>query len=373
MDGNLTRVLSRVHGVREDVGIPSVKRQLLALAQKDMPSKRCGDFNQALMDLGASFCCPGTPDCDRCPLKCLCDACREGDADLLPVKAVQKPPVEIEMAVLLVTCKNKILLHQRKEALLKNLWVYPLMEDVFTEDEVQNALWKIGLNPLGIRKLNRAKHVFTHRVWQMQLWHIEVESTAEKAGSWFTFEQMQSLPIPTAVKAARIAAEDILQPEVSFLPLQQHPSLIPEAARVYHAGWHNAHQAHATSQMKAEYTPLFMEMMLRSHMGSEKDVFALQAGGQIAGVMVLDKKENELCTLYIHPRLQKRGIGTKAVQFAIIQLDKHRNMKVTALEKAAHALRLYENAGFRQLAARTLLNKQYDLWEKTLIRPGEDA
>ena len=372
MDGNLTRVLSRVHGVREDVGIPSVKRQLLSLAQGDMPSTRCGDFNQALMDLGASLCCPGTPDCDPCPLKPLCNACREGDADLLPIKAVQKPPVEMEMAVLLITCKNKIMLHQRKEALLKNLWVYPLTEDIFTEDEVRNALRKMGLNPLAVRRLNRARHVFTHRVWQMQLWHAEVETAAEKAGPWFTFEQMQSLPIPTAVKAARAAAEEILQPEVNFLPLQEYPSLIPEAARAYHAGWQDAHQAHATSQMKAEYTPLFMEMLLRSHMDSEKNVFALQANGQTAGVMVLDQKENELCTLYLHPMMQKRGLGTKAVRFAIAQLDKHRNMKVTALEKANHAIRLYEKAGFTQPAARTLLNKQYDLWEKTLIRPPED-
>ena len=62
MDGNLTRVLSRFHGVREDVGMPSVKRRLLDLAQGDMPPVRCGDFNQALMDLGATVCIPGTPD-----------------------------------------------------------------------------------------------------------------------------------------------------------------------------------------------------------------------------------------------------------------------------------------------------------------------
>ncbi|MBR2054668.1 MAG: A/G-specific adenine glycosylase [Clostridia bacterium] len=371
MDGNLTRVLSRVHGIREDVGIPSVKRQLLALAQKDMPSKRCGDFNQALMDLGASLCCPGTPDCDKCPLNSLCDACREGDADLLPVKAIQKPPLEIPMAVLIITCKNKILLSQRKEALLKNLWVYPLAEDVSTETEVKNTLGKMGLIPLSITPLEQAKHVFSHRVWHMQLWHVETEEAKEKAGLWFTYEQMQSLPIPTAVKAARAAAEHILAPEVNFLPLQEHRSLIRDTARVYCESWQHAHRDHATPEMKKEYTPLFMEMILRSHLDSEKAVYALQANGQIAGVLVLDKKENELCTLYIRPVMQKRNIGTKAVQFAIEQLDKHRNMKVTALEKNPHIIRLYQKSGFTLPAARTLLNREYDLWEQTLIRPGE--
>lgn len=373
MDGNLTRVLSRVHGIREDVGIPSVKRLLLEMAKQDMPASRCGDFNQALMDLGASLCCPGTPDCDKCPLKALCNACREGDADLLPVKAVQNPPAEIDLAVFLITCKNKILLHQRKEALLKNMWVYPLAEDISTEEEVHKPLRKMGLNPLCIRRLDQAKHVFTHRIWHMQLWHMEVENAAEKAGPWFTYEQMQALPIPTAVKAARATAEKILQPEAAFLPLREHPSLIPDAAMAYHRSWQQAHQAHATPEMKAEYTPLFMEMMLRSHLDSEKDVYALQANGQTAGVMVLDKIQNELCTLYIRPEMQKRGIGEQAVQFAIRQLDKRRDMKVTAIEKMPHAIRMYQRAGFCWTATRTLLNERYDLWEKTLIRPGEDA
>ena len=58
MDGNLTRVLSRFHGIREDVDIPAVKRRLADLGREDMPDTRCGDFNQALMDLGATVCTP---------------------------------------------------------------------------------------------------------------------------------------------------------------------------------------------------------------------------------------------------------------------------------------------------------------------------
>ncbi|MBQ7455109.1 MAG: A/G-specific adenine glycosylase, partial [Clostridia bacterium] len=99
VDGNLSRVLSRVHGVREDIDIPSVRRRIHALAQENIDPAAPGDWNQALMDIGATICLPGTPDCARCPLQPLCDAYKEGDADLLPVRAAAKPPVPVSVGV----------------------------------------------------------------------------------------------------------------------------------------------------------------------------------------------------------------------------------------------------------------------------------
>lgn len=369
MDGNLTRVLSRVHGVREDVGIPSVKKRLAALAKEDMPQKRCGDFNQALMDLGASVCCPGTPECEKCPLLCLCDAGRAGDADMLPVKAVQKPPVEEEMAVLIITCRNKVLLHQRREALLKNMWVFPLAGDVETQADAAQAMAKMGLKQISIRTLCRAKHVFTHRIWQMQLWHIEAAETNEKSGPWFTLEEMGALPIPTAVKAARAAAEEILAPEAAFVSLGEEPALLPAAARAYYESWQAAHRGHASPAFLQEHSPAMKEMLLASHQAGGREVFAVQAGGITAGVLVLDGRENEIGLLYIAPAFQGRGLGTKAVQFAIGRLDAGREMKVTAVDHSPHAVAMYKKAGFVQVKAHRLLNKAYDVWETTLVRP----
>ena len=87
VDGNVIRVVSRVAGVREDVGIPSVQRRIAENAAAWVPQERPGDFNQALMDLGASLCCPGTPDCIKCPLASRCSALAEDDAELLPIKS----------------------------------------------------------------------------------------------------------------------------------------------------------------------------------------------------------------------------------------------------------------------------------------------
>ena len=83
VDGNVYRVASRFYGVREDVGRPDVQRRIRERVTADLPAERPGDYNQALMELGATLCHPGEPDCASCPWHDLCDAAGEGDAALL--------------------------------------------------------------------------------------------------------------------------------------------------------------------------------------------------------------------------------------------------------------------------------------------------
>ena len=93
VDGNVIRVVSRVAGIREDVAVPSVARQIAATAASWIPLQRPGDFNQALMDLGASHCCPGTPDCARWALPGTCLPIRCGKCAftccMLPVQPLR--------------------------------------------------------------------------------------------------------------------------------------------------------------------------------------------------------------------------------------------------------------------------------------------
>ncbi len=206
MDGNLTRVLSRVYGVREDASMPSTKRKLRELAQAAMPKMRCGEFNQALMDIGATICTPGTPDCEHCPLIAFCDAEKEGDAELLPILPVKQPPKEIFLNVLLLTHKDKIYLTKRRESLLNGLYVYFL-----TEDEPTIALRKNGLKSAYLRDLGIARHVFTHRIWQMHIYHAEITALPDSmTADFYTLDEMNALPIPTAMRAAKQFAREIL-------------------------------------------------------------------------------------------------------------------------------------------------------------------
>ena len=205
VDGNVIRVVSRLRGIRENVGIPSVRRMLEGEAAALVPQERPGDFNQAVMDLGATVCTPGTPACEKCPLQECCDACAAGDAEDLPVLPQKNPPKVIDYAVYLIFSGNRVLMRQRTEALLRGLWVFPMAEGTFTLRQAAESAKKLTkLAVKDVRSSGEAKHVFTHQIWQMQLYEMSVPENA-KAPAGYCFiplEELDSLAIPTAVKAA---------------------------------------------------------------------------------------------------------------------------------------------------------------------------
>ena len=367
MDGNLTRVLSRVHGVREDVDTPTVKRRLLALAQEDMPQTRCGDFNQALMDLGATVCVPGTPDCEACPLRPLCDAYAQGDAEDLPVKAAAKPPKEISMAVALITCRGTVWMTQRKEALLNNLWVYQLTEGYETQADIDKALAALGIRASCAADLGSARHVFTHRVWNMHLFHYEAEETRCREGRFVTLREMTALPIPTAMKAAREQVVRLLTPRFELA----QEAMLPALSAVWAESWKNSHTAFCSAEFLQKHTPAYMEEKLRAHLNAGRQVYAVGLAEKTVGVMILDPWANELNALYLLPDDQGRGVGKAAVQFAVETLEKARPMRVTVLQNNQRAIALYHQFGFTQIKEVRILDEKTGLAEEDLIRPAQ--
>ena len=214
IDGNLTRVLARVHGVREDVGRPSVKRLIHELGEREIDRERPGDWNQALMDLGATICVPGTPDCARCPLQAQCDAYAQGDADQLPIRAAARPPVPVDVGVGLVIAEGRVLMIKRDAALLKGLWTFLLCEGDSTPEGMARKLEALGMQANRIIPLGEARHVFTHRIWNMQVYRVDLPAMPGRtAGQWAEEQTLSGLPLPTAMKAARRAAMDILLKE----------------------------------------------------------------------------------------------------------------------------------------------------------------
>ncbi len=199
MDGNLIRVFARYTDEAEDAAQPATLRKLTEAALSVMPGDRPGDFNQALMDLGATVCTPGTPDCARCPIRDDCRAARAGTADLRPVLRRKRPPTPVNMAVVLVLHQGRIYLRPRTEALLRGMYVFAL-----SEHGPDQALRDIGLPPLPVRYLGEARHVFTHRVWNMTICAAYPEEVpAALTSCLYTADEMSALPMPVAMRAAR--------------------------------------------------------------------------------------------------------------------------------------------------------------------------
>lgn len=201
VDGNVIRVVSRLAGIRENVGIPSVRRELEETAASLVPAARPGDFNQALMDLGSAVCVPGTPNCDLCPLRAHCDAYDAGDAEDLPVLPQKNPPKPLDWDVLLIRSGEKILMRQRTEAMLHGLWVFPMLPGHTDNPADFAAQMHMPLHT--IRNVGDAKHVFTHQIWRMTLYTMTTpDAPAPKGYRFVPLDEMNALTIPTAMKAA---------------------------------------------------------------------------------------------------------------------------------------------------------------------------
>lgn len=126
LDGNVARVLCRYFNIRRDPKQSATQKQLWQIAKALLPRGRAGDFNQGLMELGATICTPRTPRCDVCPLHRTCEARRLGWQERLPVKAKKKKLPHHEIAVGIIWKRGKILIAQRPpEKLLGGLWEFP--------------------------------------------------------------------------------------------------------------------------------------------------------------------------------------------------------------------------------------------------------
>ena len=124
VDGNVLRVFARLYNDPRLVTDPQVKREFTARVMEHQPPAKAGDYNQALMELGALVCLPnGAPLCEQCPLGTLCRARAAGTALSLPQKTPPKARRITPVTVALVLNEGRVLLQQRPaKGLLAGLW-----------------------------------------------------------------------------------------------------------------------------------------------------------------------------------------------------------------------------------------------------------
>ena len=205
VDGNVIRVISRLYGIRTDALENGTRRRIEHLAASLVPSDRPGDHNQAVMDLGATVCVPGTPDCMHCPLSCFCDAFRAGDAADLPVLPGSKPQKILMYSVLLVRSSGRVLMRMRTERLLQGLWCFPMIEGPASPELHRNQIRKkLHLTVGTLLDAGTARHVFTHQIWQMHIYETDAEASASAPDGYdfVSLEQVDALPLPAAMNAA---------------------------------------------------------------------------------------------------------------------------------------------------------------------------
>ncbi len=181
LDGNLLRVFSRMTGYDRDIRSAAAKAAASDYYLEIFPQKRCGDFNQALMDLGASICLPGgAPHCEACPWNKHCRAKSEGLCGQLPVILPKAGRTIEHKTVFLIYYQGGLVLRRRPDrGLLAGLYEYPNADGTLTGREIPDYLHTLGLSAVHIRPLPEARHLFTHKEWHMTGWGVLADEWEE--------------------------------------------------------------------------------------------------------------------------------------------------------------------------------------------------
>ncbi|MEL7655077.1 MAG: A/G-specific adenine glycosylase, partial [Bacillota bacterium] len=142
VDGNVLRVITRLTVTEADITTSAAKKLLTQWVSQIIPKDRPGDFNQAMMELGATVCLPnGQPKCEICPIAFLCEAYHQNRMAEFPNKSEKQPRKRETKTVLILINKNQVALRKRPETgLLAGLWEFPNFSGDLSEQEIRKLL-----------------------------------------------------------------------------------------------------------------------------------------------------------------------------------------------------------------------------------------
>lgn len=185
VDGNVLRVISRLLLMADDISSQKTHKKVYDLVYDLMADSDPSDFTQGLMELGALICTPLAWKCEQCPLKAKCQAYAAGRQAEFPVKKAKKAPAEVDLITLIVPKENQLLLcRDWQDGLMEGFMRLPQ----FTE-----------LKTGHLKHLMKKKHVFSHRIWHMDVYLADASQIELKPGwEYVSLEQLDNLSIVTA-------------------------------------------------------------------------------------------------------------------------------------------------------------------------------
>ena len=210
VDGNVLRIMARLNCFYDNILADSTKKQLTAALKAAMPPE-AGEFNQALMDLGAMICLPKNPACERCPIREHCEAYKSKKVEELPVREKNKTRRVEEKTVFILLKEGKAALCKRRESgLLAGLWEFPNRDGFMDEQAAASYLASLGFTVREWKRKLTARHLFTHIEWQMQGYAVEVQGTNEDIG-FYDEKQFHARAIPGAFRKFVAATEEYIK------------------------------------------------------------------------------------------------------------------------------------------------------------------
>jgi A/G-specific adenine glycosylase len=187
VDGNVIRVIARLTNDASEITAPAVRKRFSEEAQRLLDGRRPGDFNQAMMELGATVCTPRTPACDTCPVARFCGARAAGRERELPVKLKTARVREVMLELAIVERDGCVLLVQRGrgEKRLAEFWELPGKE-MFPRQR-------------GV-KVAEFRHQIVNDRLCVTVWRVRDPGVCPEGASWVSSERLKELPLTTITR-----------------------------------------------------------------------------------------------------------------------------------------------------------------------------
>lgn len=204
VDGNVYRVLSRYFGIDTTIDSTEGKKEFQALAQSLLPINEPADYNEAIMDFGATQCTPNSPHCSACPLCETCVAFREQRINELPVKSKKVKQRERHFTYLCIEYKGKIAIHQRGAGdIWQGLWEFPQEEHLTSSED---SAWKTEAQLLQ----KGVKHILTHQILlaDIYLWQPKNRPQLPSEFIWIEKQDLENYALPRLIEILLKAVPD---------------------------------------------------------------------------------------------------------------------------------------------------------------------
>lgn len=196
VDGNVYRVLSRYYGIDTPIDSTEGKKEFQALAQSLLPINEPADYNEAIMDFGATQCTPNSPHCSACPLCETCVAFREQRINELPVKSKKVKQRERHFTYLYIEYEGKIAIHQRGAGdIWQGLWEFPQEEHLTSSED---SAWKTEAQLLQ----KGVKHILTHQILlaDIYLWQPTRRPQLPSEFIWIEKQDLENYALPRLIE-----------------------------------------------------------------------------------------------------------------------------------------------------------------------------
>ena len=206
VDGNVERLLSRIFAMKHNIKSKEGQAYLWKLSEWLVPTSKSSEFNQGMMELGATICKPKNPTCNECPLSNNCRAFKEGTVSSYPVKSKKLGRGEkkrIAYNVAWLTRRNKILLCRRHlSGLFPGVWELPHAKS-------KKSLSHLFTNPMVIKSkaITAFDHVLSHRLLDIKLYPAEIEGKVKLKNvsvfdktKWFSRSELSTIGLSSAMK-----------------------------------------------------------------------------------------------------------------------------------------------------------------------------